>query len=207
MHQLLIEMKEKIEYTNNTFTDSIRLLNEYKKYNVEKHSKCVADEAGKLATIFGESSKSAKLSGILHDISAVIPNEKKIEVAESLHIDVLCEEREFPLVIHQKLSREISRVIFGITNEQVLDAIGCHTTLKVNPSKLDMILFIADKLKWDQSGTPPYYEIVQKGLNESLEHGVFAFVKYLYKKRTNLKIVHPWLVDAYNYLNKTIESN
>jgi HD superfamily phosphohydrolase YqeK len=32
----------------------------------------------------------------------------------------------------------------------ILDSISCHTTLKANPAKLDMLLFISDKIKWDQ---------------------------------------------------------
>lgn len=70
--------------------------------------------------------KNARIAGVLHDISAVIPNDKKIEVAESLHINILPEEREFPLIIHQKISREIANILFGITNEEILSAICCH---------------------------------------------------------------------------------
>lgn len=207
MHPILLELKDKLEFKDNIFKDSINLLTQYNKDIVAQHSKRVAAEAERLADIFGENRKNAGVAGVLHDISAVIPNEKKIEVAESLNIEILSEEREFPSIIHQKLSKEIAQLIFGITNEEILNAICCHTTLKSNPTRLEMILFIADKLKWDQEGIPPYLKNVQKGLNQSLENGVFAFIEYLYKNKSNLKIVHPWLTDSYNFLSELLVPN
>ncbi len=204
MHPILIELREQLELTDNIFKDSINLLYKYNKGIVAEHSKDVAIEAERLANLFGENCKSARIAGILHDISAVIPNDKKIEVAESLHINILSEEREFPLIIHQKISREIANILFGITDEEILSAICCHTTLKKNPTQLEMILFIADKLKWDQKGIPPYLNNVQNALKKSLEDGVFAFTKYLYENQSDLKVVHPWLVEAHNFFSELI---
>ncbi len=204
MHQFFKELEEQIIYTNNILDEGIRLLNVYDKYIVANHSKCVAAKAEQLAIRFGEKSDDAKLAGVLHDISVIIPNDIKIDVAESLNIDILREEREFPFIIHQKLSSKIAENIFKIKNSNVLSAISCHTTLRANPTKLEMILFIADKLEWDRTGTPPYLSMIQEGLKDSLEAGVFTFIKYLYKDKSNLKVLHPYLVDAYNYLNKRL---
>ena len=206
MHPALLELREQLNFTDNIFEDSINLLNKHNKVIVAEHSKCVAAEAERLANIFGENHKDARIAGILHDISAVIPNDKNIEVADSLNIDILSEEKAFPPIIHQKLSKEIAKTIFGITNEGILSAICCHTTLKSNPTRFEMILFIADKLEWDQEGTPPYFKNVQEGLKKSLENGVFAFIKYLYENQSNLEVVHPWLADAYNYLSVLLGS-
>lgn len=201
MHLLLLEIREKHEHEKSIYENCLHILSEYKKTVVAEHSKQVAAEAKRLAMLFKQDCNKAEVAGILHDISAVIPNDMRIEVAESLCLDILSEERAFPLIIHQKLSMEIAKMLFGITDECVLSAICCHSTLKTNPTELDMILFIADKIMWDQEGVPPYHDIVQAGLAESLEHGVFAFVKYLYDNKANLKVIHPWLVDAYNYLS------
>lgn len=205
MHILLLELKDQLEF-NNIFEDAINIFNKYDKEIVADHSKSVSDEAERLAYIFGENPKNSRIAGILHDISAVIPDDKKIEVAESLSIDILSEEREYPPIIHQKQSKEIAKIIFGITNEEILNAICCHTTLKKHPTRLEMIVFISDKLKWDQDGTSPYIKNVQEGLNKSLENGVFVFIKYLYGNKSNLKVVHPWLVDAYDYFKEFLGS-
>ena len=205
MHPLLSEISEKLGTVEDIRESSIQLLCDYGKNVVAEHSKQVAAEAKRLAMIFNEDCEKAEIAGILHDISAVIPNDLRIEIAESLNLDILAEERKFPLIIHQKLSREIARMLFGISDESVLSAICCHSTLKANPRKLDMILFISDKIKWDQGGKPPYMDLIQSNMTKSLEHGVFAFLKHIYDNKSNLVVLHPWLVDAYHCLGMRLE--
>ena len=43
---------------------------------------------------------------------------------------------------------------------------------------------------------------MEEGLNKSLEKGVSIFIKYLYENKSNLKVVHPWLVDVYDFFNE-----
>lgn len=208
MHQIIMESRKQLELTNDIVKDIINLLYKYGQDVVAEHSRAVVKEAERLASLFGEDCNNARIAGALHDISAIIPNDKKIEVAESLKINILSEEREFPPIIHQKLSREIAIILFEITNEEILDAICCHTTLKSNPTRLDTILFIADKLRWDQEGVPPYLNKVKEGLEKSLEDGVFVFIEYFYQNKSNLKILHPWLVEAYNFfVNEIVPSS
>jgi predicted HD superfamily hydrolase involved in NAD metabolism len=200
MHPLLIDISKMLGAIDYIPQCSIDLLNDCGKVIVAEHSKQVANEAKRLAMLFQEDCEAAEIASFLHDISVVIPRDKHIEIAEFLNLDVLPEERAFPLIIHQKLSREIAKIVFCITDERVLSAICCHSTLKANPTKLDMILFIADKIKWDQGGVPPYIDLIQEGLEKSLEDGVFAFLKYLYDNKSSLNVIHPWLVNAYSYL-------
>lgn len=199
MHYLLLEIKRQLTLADTLNKGPLGLLKASGKEIVREHSIQVAIEARRLADLFSDDGDKAEAASLLHDISAVIPNDLKIQIAESLSIDILDAERIFPLVIHQKLSQAMAKDLFGITDDSVLSAIGCHTTLKANPSKLDMILFIADKLKWDQKGKPPYEDEVKKGLEKSLELGVFAFLQYQYQNRSQLKVIHPWLVEAYDY--------
>ncbi|MGG0262760.1 bis(5'-nucleosyl)-tetraphosphatase (symmetrical) YqeK [Bacillus mycoides] len=178
------------------------------KYNKEftyKHSIRVANEARKIAGIFSEDEEKAAIAGCLHDISAIFPNEERIAVAEKFGIEILQEEREFPMIIHQKLSRVIAKEIFKIEDEEVLNAICCHTTLHKHATKMDLVLFIADKLEWDQIGTPPYLINVKKALGNSLEHAAFVYISYLWERKDTLKVIHPWLEEAYWYLKEIVE--
>ena len=116
------------------------------------HVAQVAAEAKRLAERFGASLEAAEIAGLLHDISAVIPNEERIAAAHAFGVEVLPEEAAFPMIIHQKLSVVLARDIFGATAPETLSAIGCHTTLKADASLLDKVVFVADKIKWDQAG-------------------------------------------------------
>ncbi|MFK4375447.1 putative HD superfamily hydrolase involved in NAD metabolism [Bacillus sp. RC218] len=195
-----------------SFTSTGKIENDIKafllKYNKEftyKHSIRVANEARKIAEIFYEDEEKAAIAGYLHDISEIFPNEERIAVAEKFGIEILQEERKFPMIIHQKLSRVIAKEIFKIEDEEVLNAICCHTTLRKHATKMDLVLFVADKLEWDQIGTPPYLINVKKALGNSLEHAAFVYISYLWERKDTLKVIHPWLEEAYWYLKEIVE--
>jgi len=87
-----------------------------------------------------------------------------------------------------------------VTAPDILSAIGCHTTLKADASLLDKVVFIADKIAWDQPGEPPYWAELQQALDRSLDHAVFCYLDYLWQRRATLRVVHPWLVAAHQQL-------
>lgn len=155
----------------------------YDKEFTYHHSIRVANEARKIAIMFHENEEKAEIAGYLHDISAIFPNEDRIKVAEAVGIEILQEERKFPMIIHQKLSRVIAREIFKVEDEEILGAICCHTTLCKHATKMDLVLFVADKIEWDQNGTPSYLVGIKNGLEKSLEHAAFVYISYLWEKK------------------------
>ena len=67
------------------------------------------------------------------------------------------------------------------------------TTLRPRPTTLDKVLFVADKLAWDQPGTPPYADALQAALEQSLDQATLFFLTYLWERRDSLLVIHPWL--------------
>ncbi|WP_289138919.1 bis(5'-nucleosyl)-tetraphosphatase (symmetrical) YqeK [uncultured Brevibacillus sp.] len=183
-------------------TDSESLLRLHGCEHTALHSKHVAEEAAQLANRFGIDPICASMAGYLHDISAIIPNHQRIQIAEELRIEILPEERTFPMIIHQKISKAIARDLFSIQDAAVLGAIECHTTLKSQPSRMDLVLFVADKIAWDQAGTPPYLHQLQSALDKSIEHAAFVYLSYMWEQREKLRVMHPWLVEAYRDLRQ-----
>ncbi|MGH1277734.1 bis(5'-nucleosyl)-tetraphosphatase (symmetrical) YqeK [Bacillus basilensis] len=178
------------------------------KYNHEftyKHSIRVANKARKIAEMFYGDEEKAAIAGYLHDISAIFPNDVRIAVAEEFGVEIIEEEREFPMIIHQKLSRVIAKEIFKVKDEEILNAICCHTTLRKHAKKMDLVLFVSDKIEWDQNGTPPFLVEVKNGLEKSLEHAAFAYISYLWERKDTLKVIHPWLEEAYWHLKEIVE--
>lgn len=136
------------------------LKNEIKQYLVSKNCEktyyhCM--EVGEYAYQLGEkyltSPEKVSIAGYLHDISAVYPNNQRISVAQKYGIELNETEMAFPMIIHQKISKSIAKMDFGIEDNEILSAIECHTTLKKNYSDIDLVLFVADKIKWDQEGS------------------------------------------------------
>lgn len=187
-----------------SFTPTGKIENDIKafllKYNKEftyKHSIRVANEAKKIAEKFHVDKEKAAIAGYLHDISGIFPNEERIAVAEEFGVEIVEAERKFPMIIHQKLSRVIAKEIFKVEDEEILNAICCHTTLRKHATKMDLVLFVADKIEWDQKGTPPYLIEIKKGLEKSLEKAAFVYISYLWERKDTLKVIHPWLEEAY----------
>jgi predicted HD superfamily hydrolase involved in NAD metabolism len=138
----------------------------------------------------GDDPLLAEQAGLLHDISAVIPNSVRLETAQCWGLAVLPEETACPMLLHQGLSAVMARILFGIDDPKVLSAIGCHTTLQAGASRLDKIVFVADKLAWDQAGLPPYLAGLQAALEHSLDEAALFYLEYL---RDHLAgPLHPW---------------
>lgn len=169
-----------------------------------EHCINVGNYASKIGENFlnEEERNKVKIAGYLHDISAVYPNHKRIEVSERLGIEILEEERKFPMIIHQKISKVMAQDIFNIQDNEILSAIECHTTLKKNYSKLDLVLFVADKIKWDQEGEPPYLKNLLEELKISFERAAFYYINYILNN--GIKVPHPWLLEANRMLRSRL---
>jgi predicted HD superfamily hydrolase involved in NAD metabolism len=167
------------------------------------HCGRVAVEARRIARRFGLDADAAEAAGLLHDVSAVIPNVERVQVAEALGLAILDVERELPMIVHQRLSEVMAAELFGVEDPGILSAIGCHTTLRRDASALDRAVFVADKIKWDQTGDPPYLKELVTAAERSLEAGAFCYLDYLFNRSTDLKVVHPWAWNAYVQLRES----
>ena len=78
----------------------------------------------------------------------------------------------------------------------MLSATGCHTTLKADASGLDKVVFVADKIAWDQPGTPPWLDALTRALDVSLDAAALVYLDYLWERRAQLLVVHPWFIAA-----------
>lgn len=144
-----------------------------------EHMLSVAKVSCQLAMHFRLDEKKCFIAAILHDISAAIkPADMTVYIKE--HEMPICEaEARYPFLLHQRLSKIIAEEYFSVDTEEVLSAIECHTSLKRNASLYDMVLFISDKLAWDQEGTPPFYDEVSRALELSLEKACYAYMRYM----------------------------
>lgn len=162
-----------------------------------EHVLKVASEAKRIAGRFGIDARQAEIAALLHDISNVIPVGEMLTVAAQLSIEVATEERLYPHIIHQKLSRTMAACAFGITDRDILSAIECHTTLKPGASQLDKVLFIADKISWDLPGEHSELAAIRTKVEEGqLDEAVLLYLDHVWSQRDQLKLVHEWLIRA-----------
>ncbi len=187
------------EITGNIEVDVNNFLLQNNKKKTLEHVIDVANTNKEIALQYNLDEKICTISGYLHDISAVIhPNDMlNYMIENNLFVDE--SERKYPYILHQRISKIIAKKFFNIFDKTILSAIECHSTLKSNPSKYDMALFIADKLSWDKEGTPPFYDIVSENLSFSLEKACLSYINYIID---NNMILHPhsWIIESKKYL-------
>ena len=193
------------DFTGDIKANIQSLFNANNKAKTFEHSKAVADMNMKIAGQYGLDLHICGLCGYLHDISAVIARDDMLSYAveNNWHIDEA--ERRFPVILHQRISKLIAEQDFGITDRQILSAVECHTTLRINPSVYDMALFIADKLAWDL-GHPPFYGIVKSALDISLESASLAYMDYIVKNKMIL-YPHKWFEKSMEFLHNVVNTN
>ncbi len=201
MHPFLTPLLQGVDFQGDLSQDVPAFLNHHHYPKTASHCQQVARTAAQLARQFGINPQPAADCGWLHDISVVFPNKARLNAAQKLGIDILPEEAEVPLLLHQKISVVMAMQLFAVRDRVVLNAIGCHTTLKAQPSKMDLVLFIADKLAWDQKGTPPFAEKMKDSLSRSLREAAWVYQDYLWHSG-KAKVIHPWMRESYQELQQ-----
>jgi len=197
--RLIAPLREGWVQTGDIRHDALTFLTVHGLPETAAHVADVAKVAKHLAARFGEDTAQieAETAAWLHDISAVFPNETRIAAAEAFGLITLPEERAYPMIVHQQLSAVLTRELFHIRDPATLAAIACHTTLKAGATRLDTIVFIADKIAWDQPGVPPYLPALTHALEHSLDAAAFVYLDWLWQQRETLRVIHPWFRDAY----------
>jgi len=204
MNEILSQLSHGLGWTGDLRTDVIAFLTQNGYTNTARHCTAVAAQARILAERFGADPQRAQAAGWLHDVSAILPVSQRLDTARQWGLGILPAEEAAPMLLHQRLSAVIAQDLFGVADHQVLGAIGCHTTLKAHASLLDKVVFVADKIAWDQPGTPPYLPDLKQALTHSLDKAVLCYLNHLWQRRKELAAIHPWFVDAHRELQQSI---
>ncbi|MEO2507796.1 bis(5'-nucleosyl)-tetraphosphatase (symmetrical) YqeK [Clostridium paraputrificum] len=187
-----------IEKTGDFTKDVCELLEVNNKNHTKKHVLEVAETSLKLADRFLLDSEICYKSALLHDISSIIKPKDMIVIANENNMLLDISEQKYPFLLHQRISKLIAFHYFDITEKDILSSIECHTTLRSKPSKYEMVLFLADKISWDQDGEPPYIDIIEEGLSVSLENACKNYINYVYENNM-LLCPHKWMNEAHRY--------
>jgi putative HD superfamily hydrolase of NAD metabolism len=181
----------------------ISLLRIHGKHKIIEHSIKVAEMNVKIAEKFGLDKKKCEIAAYCHDVGGIISPENMLTHVKSLNQYVDPAEEKYPFLLHQRISATIMGSVFNIRDPEILSPINYHTTLKSNPSQYEMALFVADKLAWDQDGTPPFYDEVNNALEISLYHASYAYIKYVTDNNMIL-YPHKWFTEAKEWLEGKI---
>lgn len=113
-----------------------------------EHTLSVAYTAANLAAVHGVDVEKALVAGMLHDCAKCISHRKQISICKKNHI--LLSELEMQKdskLLHAKSGSILANEAYGITDQDILNAICYHTTGRPHMSQLEKIIYIADYIE------------------------------------------------------------
>lgn len=167
------------------------------------HSLNVADEAAKLAELYGENPQKAYTAGILHDITKEVPKEQQLQIIHEGGIILDKVQENAPKLWHSISGSVYIQTQLGIKDKDIINAVRYHTTGRAGMSLLEKIIYTADYTSAERSynGVDIMREKSRRSLEEAM---IFSFQFTFNKLSSSETAIHPDELFAYNdiVLNK-----
>lgn len=162
-----------------------------------QHVLRVTTLAKSYAKKFGLSVEDVEQAALLHDIAKCMDKDRlRTEIQRSDEDHSLLEFHHE--LWHGPVGALIAKEEFGITNEDVLNAVRYHTTGRSAMSPLEKIIFLADLLEpgRDFPGVEGLREIANHSIDKAMEAAICHSIDHLITKRVAIS------PDAFNCYNE-----
>ena len=169
-----------------------------KKYLDEKrykHVERVAVAAAELAEIYIVPVEDAVAAAYHHDVAKFFEITKMIDLVKGKYPEIENKMSQ-TAILHGFAGAEFIRNnydLFGIDNEEILDAVKYHTIGSENMSTLSKIIYLADAIEagrtWD--GVEKARELAKKDLDKALIYEIKTKLEYLLSIEN---IIHPNII-------------
>lgn len=164
-----------------------------------RHSLCVADEARRLAKIYGFDADKMYLAGLLHDVTKNTSETEQLKLLSDSGIILSDIEKASPAVWHAMSGAAFIRDKLGITDDDIVSAVRYHTTGKSNMTLPQKIIYIADLTSADRAY--PDVEEIRSTVDRDLDRAIFKVLTFTIKNlASKRRIIHPDTLGAYNYM-------
>ena len=189
-------IKENALYEIPNAKEALALENEKRR----AHSLRVALCAAKKAPALGIPEEKAVAAALFHDCAKNLP-------MSSPYLNGFVCEKEWgsvpDAVLHQFTGAYVAERAFGVTDEEILNAVRYHTSGREGMSELEKLIFLADMVEEERSfdGVERLRELfwAKKGdgaLDECLKEALRQTVAYLQKKGAE---IYPLTLKAYEF--------
>ncbi|MBM7620342.1 putative HD superfamily hydrolase involved in NAD metabolism [Bacillus tianshenii] len=156
-----------------------------------------------LAKKYGVDENKAELAAIFHDYAKFRDKEemRNIILDQNMPQDLLTHHDE---LWHAPVGAYLVEKEVGITDKEVLEAIKCHTSGKINMTTLDKVLYVADYIEpgRDFPGVEEVRESAESSLDIALIQAMKNTISYLLKRN---QPVYPDTFHAYNDMTMKVK--
>lgn len=171
-----------------------------------RHTLSVADYARNLAEIHGIDAEKAYLAALLHDCTKCRSEQWHMDYAKEKDIQLTEDDLACPQILHQITAPMFAEETFGVEDQAILSAIGCHTTGKTDMSPLDRLIFFADGCEPFRAypGVEELRRIAEQDLNLATLRLLEHTIDYINVRNAYL---HPQTLAARSDISKELNQN
>ncbi|WP_277351320.1 bis(5'-nucleosyl)-tetraphosphatase (symmetrical) YqeK [Bacillus sp. RO1] len=167
------------------------------------HTIGVMETAIQLAERYDVDKEKAELAAIFHDYAKFRDKEemRRIIIDQKMPQDLLQFHDE---LWHAPVGAYLVEKEAGITDKEVLEAIRCHTSGKINMSTLDKVLYVADYIEpgRDFPGVDQVRDSAKSSLDIAVVQAMKNTITYLI---TRNQPVYPDTFHAYNDMTMKVK--
>lgn len=169
------------------------------------HTLGVAYTATSLAMRHGADLESAELAGYLHDCAKCLNLGKMLKVCAKADLQLSEIEKQSVALLHSKAGAVLAAEKYGVTDEDILNAIRYHTTGRPGMSLLEKIIFVSDYIEPGRD-TAPNLPLVRRLAYENIDDCVLQILQdtLLYLKTTDAE-VDPMTQKTYKYYSRFVK--
>ena len=155
------------------------------------HTLCVCRQAAVLAQLHGADERKAVTAALFHDFLKESSESQLLQIyADNAIIKgthggaenaAAALQRRSPAAWHGICAAPVVRERFGITDEEILSAIDCHTCGKADMSVLDKVIYLADMTGDDRAfpGVEELRVLVRQDLDAAMIRALRNTVEYV----------------------------
>jgi len=166
-----------------------------------EHVLRVTDEALRLADIHGVDREAAKIAALGHDLLRAMSGDRLLGICADQKYAADAVDRMEPILLHGPLAVQILREQYKVLDADVLGAVAAHTTARPGMTRLQKLIFIADKIEPHKMGGRPPVIRVGDLAESDLDAAMLAYLDYrIIFALENAWPLHPNTVAARNEL-------
>ncbi len=112
-----------------------------------RHCVSTAETAEKLCVTFGYDNRKGYLAGLLHDIARELDKKEMLDKSLLDGSGMSLAEKDDTVLLHGRAGAYLSCELFGIKDNEILQAIKLHTTGGAGMGAIAKIVFVADYIE------------------------------------------------------------
>lgn len=152
-----------------------------------EHTLGVMYTASAMAMAHGEDIQKAMIAGLLHDCAKYLSDKEKIAACKKYKLEITDLEDKNKELLHAKIGAAFAKDLYKVKDEEILNAIRCHTTGKPDMTPLEEIIFIADYIEPNRKDLPGMDQIrylAFHDLTDCIVQIIENTIKYLEGKKS-----------------------